>query len=200
MITIVSGLPRSGTSLMMQMLAAGGMPILTDGKRQPDTDNPRGYYEWEKIKELPRQPECIGQAEGKAVKVISQLLFGLPLSNQYRIIYMQRPLDEVLGSQQDMIRRRNSIGPAVSANALATAVQRHVNLVEHWLAVDSRQEVLRIHYHNILCKPLQTSELVAKFVQLPLNAAAMAIQVDTTLYRHRGSQPREMRTASKAGI
>src|SRR5579863_8288172 len=98
MITIVSGLPRSGTSLMMQMLAAGGMPVLSDGERQPDSDNPRGYFEWELIKLLPQQPGCIAEAEGKAVKIISQLLFALPPGREYRVIFMQRPLAEVFAS------------------------------------------------------------------------------------------------------
>src|SRR5713101_6438933 len=93
-IVIVSGVPRSGTSLMMQMLAAGGMPVLSDGLRQADPDNPRGYYEWEKIKCLPQEPALIGEAEGKAVKVISSLLFALPAGHDYRVISMLRPLHE----------------------------------------------------------------------------------------------------------
>ena len=96
MITIVSGLPRSGTSLMMQMLAAGGLPILSDGERKADTDNPRGYLEWERIKQLPKEPALIAEAEGKVVKVISQLLLSLPDGHEYRVVFMQRPLPEVL--------------------------------------------------------------------------------------------------------
>ncbi len=99
MITVVSGLPRSGTSLMMQMLAAGGMPLLTDWERKPDADNPRGYCEWEPVKLLPKQPERIDEAEGKAVKVITQLLMSLPEGRDYRVIFMERPLPEVLASQ-----------------------------------------------------------------------------------------------------
>src|ERR1700723_3759963 len=110
-ITIVSGLPRSGTSLMMQMLSAGGMPVVTDGERVADEDNPRGYFEWERVKLLPQQPELIAEAEGKAVKVISQLLFSLPADRDYRIIFMERPLTEVVASQAEMIRRRGSAPP-----------------------------------------------------------------------------------------
>ena len=99
MITIVSGLPRSGTSLMMQMLAAGGVPILSDGERRADADNPRGYLEWERIKQLPKNPALIAEAEGKAVKVISQLLLSLPPGHEYRVIFMQRPLPEVMASR-----------------------------------------------------------------------------------------------------
>src|SRR5258708_29037533 len=103
MITIVSGLPRSGTSLMMQMLAAGGMPILSDGERRADSDNPRGYLEWERIKQLPKDPACIAEAEGKAVKVISQLLLSLPPGHDYRIVFMQRHLPEVLKHPHAML-------------------------------------------------------------------------------------------------
>ena len=102
MITIVSGLPRSGTSLMMQMLVAGGMAALSDGERKADTDNPRGYLEWERIKQLPKEPSLIGEAEGKVVKVISQLLLSLPDGHEYRVVFMQRPLPEVLKSQDEM--------------------------------------------------------------------------------------------------
>ena len=109
MITIVSGLPRSGTSLMMQMLVAGGMTPLSDGERTADADNPRGYLEWERIKQLPNDPGCIAEAEGKVVKVISRLLLSLPSGYDYRVIFMQRPLPEVLASQDQMLRRRGTI-------------------------------------------------------------------------------------------
>lgn len=117
MITIVSGLPRSGTSLMMQMLVAGGMTPLSDGERTADADNPRGHLEWERIKTLPNDPTCIAEAEGKVVKVISRLLLSLPAGHDYRVIFMQRPLPEVLASQDsddaeegNLQRRRKSCG------------------------------------------------------------------------------------------
>ena len=105
MITIVSGLPRSGTSLMMQMLESGGLPVLCDGERQADTDNPKGYFEWERIKQLPKDPSLIAEAEGKVVKVISQLILSLPAGHDYRVVFMQRPLPEVLKSQDKMLQR-----------------------------------------------------------------------------------------------
>src|SRR5260370_20318317 len=108
MITIVSGLPRSGTSLMMQMLDAGGLPVLSDGERRADTDNPKGYLEWERIKQLPKDPSLIAEAEGKVVKVISQLILSLPSDHEYRIVFMQRPLPEALKSQEEMLRRRGN--------------------------------------------------------------------------------------------
>src|SRR5579863_10329465 len=128
-ITIVSGLPRSGTSLMMQMLDAGGMPVLSDGERVADVDNPRGYLEWERIKLLPRQPACIAEAEDKAVKVVSQLLLALPAGHDYRIIFMERPLTEVVASQAEMIRRRGTKGAALPEAALMAGLKMHLNQV-----------------------------------------------------------------------
>src|ERR1700733_6156368 len=126
MITIVSGLPRSGTSLMMQMLDAGGLPVLADGERKPDPDNPKGYLEWERIKQLPKDPSVIAEAEGKAVKVISQLILSLPAGHEYRILFMQRPLPEVLKSQDEMLRRRGNVEQTGASSALEEAFQRHL--------------------------------------------------------------------------
>ena len=185
MIIIVSGLPRSGTSLMMQMLAAGGLPVLSDGERKADEDNPRGYYEWERIKLLPRDPACIAEAEGKVVKVISQLLFTLPRGRDYRIIFMERPLAEVVASQAEMIQRRGTTGPALGQAVLLAGLQAHLNQVQAWLKASSHIPVQRVAYHELLGNPSGTSEALATFLQRPLDTAAMAGQVDTALYRHR---------------
>jgi hypothetical protein len=184
-ITIVSGLPRSGTSLMMQMLAAGGVPILSDGERVADADNPRGYCEWERIKLLPKDPECIGEAEGKAVKVISQLLFALPGGHEYRIIFMERPLEEVVASQAEMIRRRGTSGAAVPQAALIAGLRAHLNQVNAWLA--QRRELLihRQEYHHVLRDPLGAARNIQGFLGLPLGTEGMAQQVDPSLYRNR---------------
>src|SRR5580704_4926692 len=130
MITIVSGLPRSGTSLMMQMLTAGGMPILSDGERKPDTDNPRGYLEWERIKQLPKDPGCIAEAEGKVVKVISLLLLSLPEGHEYRVIFMQRPLAEVLASQDVMMRNRGTANAGANASIIGAAFEKNLRAVD----------------------------------------------------------------------
>ncbi len=185
MITIVSGLPRSGTSLMMQMLAAGGLPILSDGERKPDEDNPRGYYEWERIKQLPREPACIAEAEGKVVKVISQLLFALPRGREYQIIFMERPLAEVVASQAEMIQRRGTTGAALPPGALQAGLQAHLNQVQAWLKASPHIPVQRVAYRELLSNPSGTSEALASFLQSPLDTAAMARQVDNALYRHR---------------
>jgi hypothetical protein len=184
-ITIVSGLPRSGTSLMMQMLAAGGLPVLTDGERQADADNPRGYFEWERIKLLPQQPDCIAEAESKVVKVISQLLFALPAGREYRIIFMQRPLSEVVASQAEMIRRRATTGAVLPPAALIAGLGAHLNQVNAWLKNKASISVHRVEHHDVLRKPLSVSESIQQFLNFPLDVVAMSQQIDTSLYRQR---------------
>jgi hypothetical protein len=184
-ITVVSGLPRSGTSLMMQMLAAGGLPALSDGERQADTDNPRGYFEWECIKLLPQQPDCIAEAEGKVVKVISQLLFALPAGHEYHIIFMQRPLSEVVASQTEMIRRRGTTGAALPSAALIAGLGAHLSQVNAWLKNKSNIAVLRVEHQDVLREPLRIAESIQQFLNCPLDVVAMSRQVDPSLYRQR---------------
>src|ERR1700687_5966338 len=185
MITIVSGLPRSGTSLMMQMLAAGGVPILSDGERRADIDNPRGYLEWERIKQLPKDPACIAEAEGKAVKVISQLLLSLPPQHEYLVIFMQRPLPEVMASQDEMLRRRGTFDPAAENSCGARAFQGHVSDVYGWLNGKPHVKVSRVQYHAVLREPKETAESIPEYLEIPLDVEAMARQVDGNLYRQR---------------
>jgi hypothetical protein len=184
-ITVVSGLPRTGTSLMMQMLAAGGMAALTDGERQADRDNPRGYFEWERIKLLSKQPDCIQEAEGKVVKVISQLLFALPAGREYRVILMHRPLAEVVASQAEMIRRRGTTGAALTPAALIAGLKAHLNQVDAWLKDRAHISVHRVEHHDVLREPLRVSESIQQFLGRPLDTAAMSQQIDASLYRQR---------------
>jgi sulfotransferase family protein len=185
MITIVTGLPRSGTSLMMQMLKAGGFPVLSDGERKPDTDNPKGYLEWERIKQLPKDPSLIAEAEGKVVKVISQLILCLPPDHEYRIVFMQRPLPEVLKSQDEMLRRRGNADSVKDTSAIEEAFQRHLIEVNKWLASQPNMRVSRVHYHRVLREPKAVAEEIAAFLEAPLDIDAMLSQVDATLYRNR---------------
>ena len=184
MITIVSGLPRSGTSLMMQMLVAGGMTPLADGERQADVDNPRGYLEWERIKQLPNDPECISEGEGKVVKVISRLLLLLPAGHEYRVVFMQRPLPEVLASQDQMLSRRGTYKEGTNPAAIAAAFEKHLKEVHAWF--DSRPDVrvLRLPYHDVLSRPEEISRKLSDFLGVPLNIEEMARQVDASLYRN----------------
>ena len=185
MISIVSGLPRSGTSLMMQMLAAGGMRVLADGERQADVDNPKGYLEWERVKRLPKEPGCIAEAEGMVVKVISQLLLSVPAGHEYRIIFMQRPLAEVVASQEQMLRNRGNADSTGSRFEVVKAFQDHLFEVNAWLNGKPNLRVLRVHYHRVLAEPEQISTQVAEFLAATLNIEAMVRQVDQSLYRQR---------------
>ena len=188
MITIVSGLPRSGTSLMMQMLVAGGMAPLSDGERRADTDNPRGYLEWERIKTLPDDPACIAEAEGKVVKVISRLLLSLPAGHEYQIVLMQRPLPEVLASQDQMLRRRGTYKEGANPAAIATAFEKHLREVYAWIDGKPYVKALRIEYHDVLSSPRDVGQRVAEFLGARLDLEAMAQQVDSSLYRNRASR------------
>jgi len=183
-ITIVSGLPRSGTSLMMQMLTAGGMSMLTDHERKADVDNPKGYCEWEPAKQLPKQPELIDQAEGQVVKVISQLLLAVPPGRDYKVIFMERPLPEVLASQDEMLRRRGK-PDTVSHDVLTTAFTNHLREVSQALQKREDISLLRIGYRRLLQEPKQHAQSIKEFLNIDLDVNAMAQQVDPALYRNR---------------
>lgn len=169
----------------MQMLAAGGMPTLSDGERKADTDNPKGYLEWERIKQLPKEPALIAEAEGKVVKVISQLILSLPDGYEYKIVFMQRPLPEVLKSQEAMLKRRGTHEPGGNTSAIEQAFQRHLIEVNKWLAAKAGVTVLRVHYHRVLREPQTVAEEVGVFLGVRLDTKAMVEQVDGTLYRNR---------------
>jgi hypothetical protein len=170
---------------MMQMLVAGGMTALSDGERQADTDNPRGYLEWERIKQLPNDPACIAEGEGRVVKVISRLLLSLPSGHEYRIIFMLRPLPEVLASQDQMLRRRGTYKEGANPAAISAAFEKHLRDVYVWMDGKPYVRALRVPYHEVLSKPKDVSEQLAEFLGIPLNLEAMTQQVDASLYRNR---------------
>jgi hypothetical protein len=169
---------------MMQMLAAGGMPLLTDLERKPDIDNPRGYCEWEPAKLLPKQPNRIDEAEGKAVKVISQLLLSLPRGRNYKLIFMERPLPEVLASQDEMLKRRGTTEPIDHA-LLTSAFRHHMQEVIAWLEQREDVPVCRMGYRKVLADPFASATSVRDFLELDLYVEAMTLAVDASLYRNR---------------
>jgi hypothetical protein len=185
-ITVVSGLPRSGTSLMMQMLVAGGLPALTDGLRSADENNPKGYFEWEPAKALKSHPHAIAAAEGKVVKIISALLVNLPGTFEYRVLFMGRPLEEVIASQNHMLTRLGKEVPQPPTAAVITAFQKHLREVDRWLADKPYLQVLRVNHAELLAQPREAAERIAGFVRAPLSIEKMAAQVERSLYRERG--------------
>jgi hypothetical protein len=189
-IVVVSGLPRSGTSLLMQMLKAGGLPVLTDGLRVADEDNPRGYFEWEPAKRLPREPELIRMAEGKAVKIVSSLLWALPPGYEYRVLYMERPLAEVAASQVAMIRRHGGAAP-LEGEALVRALAAHQQQVLALVRQIPGVALCTVRYHDVLADPFQQARRIADFLGMPLDCEAMARQADRRLQRQRVCPPPE---------
>lgn len=178
---IVSGLPRSGTSLMMQMLAAGGLPTLTDGERNPDDNNPKGYYEYTPVKATAKDNSWVEQADGQAVKVILQLLKHLPRPYSYKVIFMERPLPEVLRSQQKMLGKNPDIFPETIANAF----RRELDRLPAWVEEMPQVELLRVPYQEVVANPHQWAEELASFLGKGLDTEAMAEAVDPQLYRNR---------------
>lgn len=171
--------------MMMQMLAAGGMELLSDGVRAADADNPRGYFEWEPAKRLSQEPEHLAAAEGKAVKIISSLLAALPPGRQYRVLFMHRPMNEVVASQGAMLQRRGTEGSTLAPTALAAALEDHVRQVTEWLDKQRHMRVCHVHYRRLLQQPEEELDKVLSFLEMPLNREAMLRQIDAALYRHR---------------
>lgn len=185
-ITIVSGLPRSGTSMMMKMLEAGGIPPYTDHIRTPDDDNPKGYYEFERVKKLPEGDTAwLPDAEGKAVKVISALLEYLPMQYTYRVLFMQRKMEEVLASQTQMLIRSGQPTDKVGDEQLAEMYEKHLAKVNGWLAAQANFSVLYLDYNEMLADPEKYTAQVNEFLGGVLEPRDMAGIVDANLYRQR---------------
>ena len=185
-IVVVSGLPRSGTSLMMKMLEAGGLPILTDHIRQADEDNLEGYYEFERVKQLAKGDRVwLDEAEGKAVKVISALLEHLPPDHRYRVLFMHRHMDEILASQKKMLARRESAAQSPPDDVMAAAFTKHLAHVQEWLRAQSHISVLDIDYNQLLADPLPGTQSANHFLDDALDVASMVSAVRPELYRNR---------------
>jgi hypothetical protein len=185
-IVIVSGLPRSGTSMMMKMLDAGGIPPLTDNIRTADDDNPKGYYEFERAKKLKEGDEAwLLEAEGKAVKVISALLPHLPDNYDYKVIFMRRAMPEILASQRKMLINRGEDPDKVSDEEIAALYQKHMDNVFEFIDEHENVQRLDVDYNSIIKDPLPFVEQVVSFLGQDLDQDAMTAVVDPNLYRQR---------------
>ena len=170
---------------MMSLLGAGGIELLTDGVRQADADNPRGYFELERVKSLATENAWLGSARGKAIKVISALLEHLPREHRYKVVFMQRDLGEVLESQARMLERRGVIGAARDAG-LEAEFAAHLSATESSLRSDPAFDVHPVSYAALLGAPATEIARVARFVGGELDEVAMRQCVDPALYRSRG--------------
>lgn len=184
-ITVVSGAPRSGTSMMMQMLDAGGLPALTDHQRKPDVHNPSGYFEFEPVKSLARNASWMPLARGKAVKIIYRLLWYLPPQFDYRIIFLERDLADVLASQGEMLRARGHSAADQDAKHMLGVFEREIRDTRAWLARQPNMRVLIAPYGEVVAAPKQWTGNVSRFLD-GLDENAMAGVIDAGL-RHHGA-------------
>lgn len=185
-IIVVSGLPRSGTSLMMQMLASGGVEVVTDHVRAADTDNPRGYYELEQVKKIKQDLSWLPGTRGRAFKMISQLLYDLPASETYRVLFMERDLEEMLASQEKMLARLGR--PAAPRDQIKQSYQLHLDRLHEWLARQPHMAVLRVSYNELVQRPTDEAQRVCEFLELTIGVERMLPAVDPSLYRNRSSK------------
>jgi hypothetical protein len=182
-IVVVSGLPRSGTSLMMQMLHRGGLPALTDDIRGADTDNPRGYFEFERVKKTKQDPSWLPQARGKVVKMVSALLYDLPPTERYRVLFMRRDMDEILESQEKMLLRLSR--PAPARPSMKEAFGIHLDRLFQWLPAQRHLRLFEVSYNELLADPYRTIPRIAEFLDGVLSQEGMLAAIDPSLYRNR---------------
>jgi hypothetical protein len=182
-IVIVSGLPRSGTSLMMQMLARGGIPLLTDKIRTPDSDNPHGYFEFERVKKTKEYASWLPDARGKAVKMVSFLLDILPETEFFRVIFMERRLDEILESQEKMLRRLNR--PVTPRERMKAAFTLHLDRSASWLPLQPHVALLNVSYNRLMNAPDVEIRRVAEFLDGVPRPERMLEAIYPSLYRNR---------------
>lgn len=185
-LVVVSGLPRSGTSMMMKMLEAGGIPPLQDNIRTADEDNPKGYYEFERVKKLPNDTAWMPEAVGKAVKIIALLLTKLPLKGyRYKVLFMRRDIEEIMKSQKQMLIRRGESPDKISDEEMITTYNRHLSEVLSFLEANSCFTVFFVNYNDLMRDPEDWVPRIAAFLGKEMDLEAMKAVVDPNLYRNR---------------
>lgn len=184
-ITIVSGLPRSGTSLMMRMLDLGGVEVLTDRVRQPDDDNPNGYYELEAVKTLWEGHDWLYEATGKAVKIVSNYLMALPEKLSYAVIFMRRDVEEILTSQRAMIERNGGSVDDDEEDRIRWFYNKHLGELTNWLSEQSYMRVTYVNHRHLINQPDSVLPDVARFLGRDVDIDKMTRAVDQRLYRHK---------------
>lgn len=170
--------------MMMKMLEAGGMPVLVDHVREADEDNPKGYYEFEQVKQIHKDASWLDGAAGKAVKMVSLLLYGLPSDRKYKVIFMRRNMTEILASQRAMLDRSGQ-GKDFNDAEMGALFSKHLREIEQWLAAQKNFEVLTVPYNGVIDDPRQYARHINLFMHGRLNEDKMAQTVDASLYRKR---------------
>ncbi|MBN2262852.1 MAG: tetratricopeptide repeat protein, partial [Prolixibacteraceae bacterium] len=182
-IIVVSGLPRSGTSMMMQLLDAAGVPIYTDEKRKPDNSNPQGYFEHDKVKQLIRNNAWMEEATGKAVKIVVPLLYKIPAAFTYKVIFMERNLDEIIESQHQMLIESSKMKNDTYAVQIENSFKKQLHEFEAWKKRNPNAEVLNINYNEAIDKKAETVSKVFGFLNIDANQETLANIIDKNLYR-----------------
>jgi hypothetical protein len=185
-VTVVSGLPRSGTSMMMRMLEKGGMSLLTDGFRQADDDNPWGYYEFEAVKRLDKDPSWLADAYNKAVKIIYIFLYNLPASHTYKVLFMKRDLAEVIASQKQMLRRRGE-ADRMTDQELMDSFYEELQRLDLWIRRQENFAIRYVDYDEVVASPAAAAFEICRFLGLPLDIEMMIQAVDPSLHRNRAA-------------
>lgn len=183
-IYIVSGLPRSGTSMAMALLQAGGVELIADGVRKADEDNLGGYFEYEAVKGIRNDVSWVYAARGKAVKVVSPSLRYLPQDLLYRVVFMRRDLNEMCASQEQMLRRLGRESQ-IERNEMAQLMQRHFQEVETWLAESTHMDVLYMDYRRVVEDSIEACRALVDFLALSADPEQMAGAVRASYYRQR---------------
>ena len=184
-ITIVSGLPRSGTSMMMNMLEKGGMEALTDNIRKADEDNPKGYFEFEKVKKIKEDSSWLEKTRGKVFKMVSMLLYELPSLYKYKIIFMKRDMDEMLSSQRKMLEREGKEGN--TDDEMGKLFAGHLKHIAGWLELQANISALYINYRDIIDDPQRQAKMLNQFLDNRLNVERMIAVIDKSLYRNKAN-------------
>lgn len=185
-VIVVSGLPRSGTSMMMKILEAGGLPVLIDNIRTADGDNPKGYYEFERVKKLPKgDVGWLSEAKGKVVKILAILLFKLPEGYDYRVVFMRRAMPEILASQRKMLINRGEDPDRISDDELAILFEKYFQQAKAWMEQQPNVEYIEIDYNELLKNPRPQIEDIHRFFDSRLDLDQMLQVVDPQLYRQR---------------
>ncbi|GAA0873303.1 hypothetical protein GCM10009117_24500 [Gangjinia marincola] len=183
-IVIVSGLPRSGTSLMMQMLESGGLDILTDNKREADISNPKGYYEFEPVMSIHKDNSWLATAKSKTVKVVAPLLKYLDPKYRYKVIFMKRDINEVIQSQRKMVGKNIDTVPLKLFNAFHNQLES----IDIWKDTEPGVELIYVDYKSLVDSPEEAIKQVENFVGINLDKSQMITRVDKSLYRNKPQQ------------
>lgn len=184
-ISIVSGLPRTGTSMMMKALEAGGMEVVVDNIRKADDDNPKGYYEYERVKKIKDDTSWLKETKGKVFKMVSMLLYNLPPDEDYEVVFMKRKMGEVLASQKKMLERKGQKTDEKDDERMGGLFSKHHDDIKKWLEEQRNIKVLYVSYNDFVKGPHEQMLIVDKFLNHKLNIEEAVKVVDQTLYRNR---------------